>query len=90
MATRNEYTETVRDLQALVRKEADAERRERLGEDLKKMAADLEKQREGLKDLAVLAEKVRALDYLVKGVILAAALAVLGAIIAALLLRGIK
>lgn len=64
MAARNEYTETVRDLQALVRREADQKRREDLGNDLKRMAEDLEKQRESIVDVRVLSERVDNLKTL--------------------------
>ena len=64
MAARNEYTETVRDLQALVRREADQQRREALGNDLKRMAEDLEKQRESIVDVRVLSERVDNLKTL--------------------------
>lgn len=64
MATRNEYSETVRDLQELLKREADQKRREDLGSDLKRMAQDLEKQRENVIDLRVLAERVDNLKTL--------------------------
>ena len=64
MAARNEYTETVRDLQELLKREADQKRREDLGNDLKRMAQDLEKQRENVVDLRVLAERVDNLKTL--------------------------
>lgn len=73
MAARNEYTETVRDLQALVRHEADQKRREDLGNDLKRMAQDLEKQRENITDLRVLSERVDNLKTLTWVLILALA-----------------
>jgi DNA-binding transcriptional regulator GbsR (MarR family) len=64
MAIRNEYTETVRDLQELLKREADQKRREDLGNDLKRMAQDLEKQRENVIDLRVLSERVDNLKTL--------------------------
>lgn len=64
MAIRNEYSETVRDLQELLKREADQKRREDLGSDLKRMAQDLEKQRENVIDLRVLAERVDNLKTL--------------------------
>lgn len=64
MAVRNEYTDTVRDLQALVRREADQKRREDLGNDLKRMAQELDKQRENIVDLRVLTERVDNLKTL--------------------------
>lgn len=73
MAVRNEYTETVRDLQALVRREADQQRREDLGNDLKRMAQDLDKQREQVVDLRVLSERVDNLKTLTWVLILALA-----------------
>lgn len=64
MAVRNEYTETVRDLQSLLKREADATRREELGKDLVRMATELDKQREKLIDLRVLTERVDNLKTL--------------------------
>lgn len=64
MARRNEYTETVRDLQELLKREADQKRREDLGNDLKRMAQDLEKQRDNVVDLRVLSERVDNLKTL--------------------------
>lgn len=64
MAIRNEYTETVRDLQELLKREADQKRREDLGNDLKRMAQDLEKQRDNVVDLRVLSERVDNLKTL--------------------------
>lgn len=64
MASRNEYSETVRDLQELLKREADQKRREDLGSDLKRMAQDLEKQRETIIDVRVLSERVDNLKTL--------------------------
>lgn len=64
MAVRKEYTETVRDLQELLKREADQQRREALGNDLKRMAQDLEKQRETIVDVRVLSERVDNLKTL--------------------------
>jgi hypothetical protein len=64
MAVRNEFTDTVRDLQALLRREADQKRREDLGNDLLKMAAELEKQRGMIVDVRVLSERVDNLKTL--------------------------
>lgn len=64
MAVRNEYTETVRDLQELLKREADQKRREDLGNDLKRMAQDLEDQRKNVIDLRVLSERVDNLKTL--------------------------
>lgn len=64
MATRNEYTDTVRNLQDLLKREADQKRREDLGNDLKQMAKDLERQKENIVDLRVLTERVDNLKTL--------------------------
>ena len=64
MAVRNEYTSTVRDLQELLKREADQKRREDLGNDLKRMANDLEDQRRNIVDLRVLTERVDNLKTL--------------------------
>ena len=69
MAARNEYTETVRDLQALIRKENDAARREALGNDLIRMSKDLEEERAKVVHIAVLSEKVAGLTRLVWGLL---------------------
>lgn len=65
---RNEYTDTVKDIKALIRnEEADKARRERLLTDVDKMATQLERQREQLEvrntAYAVLAERVRWLTW---------------------------
>ena len=65
MATRNEYTDTVRDLQELLKREADQERRESLGRDLIAMSKELDKQREGIIELRVITERVDNLKTLV-------------------------
>ena len=65
MATRNEYTDTVRDLQDLLKREADEQRRESLGKDLVAMAKELDKQREGMIELRVITERVDNLKTLV-------------------------
>lgn len=64
MAVRNEYTSTVRDLQELLKREADQKRREDLGNDLKRMAKDLEDQRQNIVDVKVLTERVDNLKTL--------------------------
>ncbi len=65
MATRNEYTDTVRDLQQLLKREADEQRRESLGRDLVAMSKELSEQREGLIELRVITERVDNLKTLV-------------------------
>lgn len=69
MATRNEYTDTVRDLQALIKKENDAARREVLGENLLRMAHDLEEERKKVVQMAVLDERLKNLTKLVWGLL---------------------
>ena len=69
MAVRNEYTDTVRDLQALIKKENDAARRESLGENLLKMSHDLEEQRKQIVSHAVLAERLSGLTKIVWGLL---------------------
>jgi hypothetical protein len=64
MATRNEYTSTVRDLQELLKREADQKRREDLGNDLKRMAEEVTKLRGETIDLRVLTERVDNLKTL--------------------------
>jgi hypothetical protein len=69
MAVRNEYTETVRDLQALIKKEQDAARREALGSDLIRMEKELQTQRADVVTMAVLEERVKGLTKLVWGLL---------------------
>jgi hypothetical protein len=88
MAARNEYSDTVRDLKALIRREADDAKRQDLSLNVDKMAAQLERQQEKLTDLKVLTERVDGLVWLVRGVIVATALEVVAGIVVALLLKG--
>lgn len=69
MATPNWYTDTVRDLQALVRKEQDAARREALGNDLIRISKALDDERNQLLQHAVLCERVRNLTWLVRSLL---------------------
>ena len=69
MAVRNEYTDTVRDLQALIKKENDAARREVLGENLLRMAKDLEEERKKVVQIAVIDERLKNLTKLVWGLL---------------------
>lgn len=64
MAVRNEYSETVRDLQELLKREADQKRREDLGNDLKRMAEEVTKLRAETVDIRVLSERVDNLKTL--------------------------
>lgn len=86
MTRRNEYTDTVRDLHALIRKEA-GEKRALLAANVDKMATQLERQRDQLTDLKVLTERVEGLTWLVRGVIVTLALEIVGGVIVGLLLR---
>jgi DNA-binding transcriptional regulator GbsR (MarR family) len=85
---RNEYTDTVRDLKALIRREAADDKRQALTENVDKMAAQLERQRDQLVDLKVLTERVDGLVWLVRGVVVATALEVVAGIVVALMLKG--
>ncbi len=89
MNRRNEYTDTVRDLKALLRKEADEEKRRALTENLDRMNTQIERQRDGLTDLKVLTERVKWLRWLVCGVIVVFAVQAGAAIFVALLLKGL-
>lgn len=89
MNRRNEYTDTVRDLKAMLRREADEEKRRALTENLDKMQTQIERQKDGLQDLAVLTERVKWLRWLVCGVVMLFAVQVGSAIVVALLLKGI-
>ncbi len=61
---RNEYTDTVKDIKALIRnEEADKAKRDRLISDVDKMVTQFERQREKLEALAVLAERVKWLTW---------------------------
>jgi nitrogen fixation/metabolism regulation signal transduction histidine kinase len=88
MNRKNEYTDTVRDLKAMVRREADDEKRRELSENLDKMAAQLERQRDQLGDLKVLTERVDGLTWLVRGVIVLFAVEAGAGVFVALLLKG--
>jgi DNA-binding transcriptional regulator GbsR (MarR family) len=85
---RNEYTDTVRDLKALLRREADEEKRRSLTENLDRMTTQLERQRERLTDLKVLKERVDGLTWLVRGVIVLFAVEAGAGVFVALLLKG--
>jgi len=85
---KNEYTETVRDLQALIRREAEASKRADLLANVDKMQLQIERQREQLGSLAVLCERVDGLVWLVRGVVVATALEIVAGIVVALLVKG--
>ncbi len=70
MATPNYYTDTVRDLQALIKKEQDAARREALGNDLIAMEKELKTQRADVVAMAVMEERLKNLTKLVWGLLL--------------------
>lgn len=88
MSARNEYTDTVRDLHALIRREASDAKRATLTTNVDRMAAQLERQRDQLVDLKVLTERVDGLVWLVRGVVVATALEVVAGIVVALLVKG--
>ncbi len=88
MTRRNEYTDTVRDLKALVLREAAADKRRALTENINKMAAQLERQRDQMTDLKVLTERVDGLVWLVRGVVVVAAIEIVAGVIVALLVKG--
>jgi hypothetical protein len=83
MAARNEYTDTVRDLHAMIRKE----QRIDLAVNLQKMEDQLDKQRDQLTVIGVLEERVDALSYLVKGVVIVCALEIIAGAFVFLLTR---
>jgi hypothetical protein len=85
---RNEYTDTVRDLHLLIRREAADDKRKSLATNVDKMALQLERQREQLTDLAVLTERVDGLVWLVRGVIVTCALEIIAGIVVALMIKG--
>jgi hypothetical protein len=85
---RNEYTDTVRDLHALIRREAADDKRKTLADNVDKMAAQLERQRDQLTDLRVLTERVDGLVWLVRGVVVAAAIEIIAGIVVALMVKG--
>lgn len=88
MTRRNEYTDTVRDLHALIRREAADDKRKTLADNVDKMAAQLERQRDQLTDLRVLTERVDGLVWLVRGVVVAAAIEIIAGIVVALMVKG--
>lgn len=87
MSTRNEYTQTVSDLHALIRREA-GEKRQALAANVDKMAAQLERQRDQLTTLEVLKERVDSLTWLVRSVIVATLLEIIAGATVALLVHG--
>jgi hypothetical protein len=87
VSARNEYTDTVRDLKALIRREAEEDKRRSLSQNVDRMVAQLERQREKLIDLAVLIERVDGLTWMVRGVIVTTALEIIAGIVVALLLK---
>ena len=88
MPRRNEYTDTVRDLKAMLRLEADAEKRQELARNLDKMQAQLERQRDLDKGLSVLTERVDGLVWLVRGVLVVCAIEIVAGVVVALLVKG--
>jgi hypothetical protein len=88
VSRRNEYTDTVRDLHALIRREADDDKRQQLAVNVDKMATQLERQRDQLTDLRVLTERVDGLVWLVRGVVVTVGLEVVAGIVVALLVKG--
>jgi hypothetical protein len=83
-----QYSETVRDLHALIRREASDSKRDALSEDVDRMAEQLEKQRDALTELKVLSERVDGLVWLVRGVVVACLMEVIAGVIVALLVHG--
>jgi DNA-binding transcriptional regulator GbsR (MarR family) len=88
MARRHEYTDTVRDLKAVLRLEADDEKRRELNANLDKMAAQLERQRDQLTDVRVLTERVDGLVWVVRVVLIGTGLTIVAAIVVALFFKG--
>jgi hypothetical protein len=88
MSPRNEYSDTVRDLHALIRREAADNKRQSLADNVDKMATQLERQRDQLTDVRVLEERLNGLSWLVKSVIVTVALEIVAGIVVALLLKG--
>lgn len=87
MTRRNEYTDTVRDLKALIRREAAEDKRQALVDNVDKMAAQLERQRDSLTDLRVLTERVDGLVWLVRGVIVTCAIEIIAGVVIAVAAR---
>jgi hypothetical protein len=85
---RNEYSDTVRDLHALIRREAAEDKRKGLASNVDKMALQLERQREQLTDLKVLTERVDGLVWLVRGVVVTTAIEIIAGIVVALMVKG--
>ena len=90
MSSRNEYTDTVRDLHALIRREASDAKRATLTTNVDKMAALIERQRDQLTDLRVLAERVDGLVWLVRGVIVTCAIEIIAGVVVVLMVKGAK
>jgi hypothetical protein len=87
LAVRNEYTETVRDVQALIRKEADAQKRADLAANVERMQTQIERQKEQLADMRVLEERIKGIDYLVKGVLILGLIEVAVGVVVAVIVK---
>lgn len=87
---KNEYTDTVRDLHALIRREASDTKRATLTANVDKMAAQLERLGNDRTALAVLSERVDGLVWLVRGVVVTCGLEIIAGIVVALMLKGAK
>lgn len=86
MSPRNEYSDTVRDLHALIRREA-GDKRGTLAANVDKMATQLERQRDEIGNFKVLVERVDNLTWLVRGVFVVCALEIVAGLVVGLLLR---
>ena len=105
------YTETVTDLRQLIREEQDAERRQKLRENIDQIDSDYSKMREQVTNLRILAasqlsgdavrkiaadaagvltERVDNLVWMVRGIIVAVALEVIGGVTVAWFVHGLQ
>jgi hypothetical protein len=106
-----DYTETIRDLRAALRKESDDARRATLLANLETFDREYREMKESITSLrlanavacspaeaklianeaiGVLAERVKGLDFLVKGVVVAAIVQIIGGVTLAFIIHGLK
>lgn len=87
---KRDYTSTVTDLKAMVRKEAEGDRRAQLTRDLDLMNGEIVRLRNKTDSIGALEAKVEGLTWLVRSVIVVAALEIIVGVIVAFVMKGSK
>lgn len=90
MTPRRDYTATVRDLKALIRAEAEGERREQLTRNIDLMQSEITRLRDKSDIVTTLEAKVEGLTWLVRGVIVVAGVELLLGLAMAFIMKGSK